>query len=240
MRLLCGWSLALLGSLLILLLSVDPGRAVTRYRNSSPPASSPGVVIDNGTIMLGVNAEGHLNVRDAGPPSSGEGTTDVGLRFLPTGAEAIAPGCLCEGWGVGEMVLGISGTASVDLPGGITNMVLENFAATASTAVSTVNVGGIFRVVHDFHPSPATPLLYEVTVTIENISEVPLLDVKYRRLMDWDIEPTAFAEFVTIDSGTAANLAFVTDNGFDSPDPLSPPQVDGGFSFGDRVDDGPR
>ncbi|MCX7594124.1 MAG: hypothetical protein N2235_10250, partial [Fischerella sp.] len=58
-------------------------------------------IISNGTIQLGVNQEGHLNV-PGGTPSSGSGTTSVGLRFLPTNADGTAPGCLCEGWGVAD------------------------------------------------------------------------------------------------------------------------------------------
>ena len=42
------------------------------------------------------------------------------------------------------------------------------------------------RVTHDYHPS-ANPNLYEVTVTVENISAVPV-DLRYRRVMDWDID----------------------------------------------------
>lgn len=205
------------------------------------PFTAQNAVITNGVIMLGVNGEGHLNIRNAGPPSSGTGTPDVGVRFLPTGAEGTAPGCLCEGWGVGDGGLGISGIASVDLGGVSQNVVLESFNATEDTAVSVVTVAEMFRVTHDFHPSPATPFLYEVIVTIENISAQILTDVRYRRLMDWDIEPTAFEEFVTIESGTAENLEFVTNNGFDSPDPLLPPTLDDEtFTLGDRVDDGPR
>jgi hypothetical protein len=51
-----------------------------------------GAFIDNGTIMMGVWNEGHLN-RPGGPVSLG-GTSVVGLRYLPTGAESTAPGCL--------------------------------------------------------------------------------------------------------------------------------------------------
>jgi hypothetical protein len=213
--------------------------------NDNPPIHAPGhsAFITNGTILLGINNEGHLNLvpgaEDNIPPSAG-GTVAVGLRFLPTGNEATAPGCLCEGWGVGDGGTGVSGFASVDNPGGIANNVaLESFSATESTAVSVVTVGGVFRVTHDFHPIAVTPFLYEVTVTIENISGRDLSDVRYRRLMDWDVEPTPTSEFVTINSGTAEDLALVTDNGFDSPDPLAPPTL-GGFTEGDRVDDGPR
>ncbi len=58
-------------------------------------SSASGAIISNGLIQLGVNEQGHLNV-PGGTRSSGSGTTYVGLRFLPTNAEAIAPGCLCE------------------------------------------------------------------------------------------------------------------------------------------------
>jgi hypothetical protein len=208
--------------------------------NDHPPVHHPSMsaIITNGTIMLGVNDEGHLNILPDPPMPSSGGTEALGLRFLPTGADGTSPGCLCEGWGVGDSGRGVSGRASRDL-GGVSNVALESFNATEATAISVVTVGGVFRITHDFHPSPATPFLYEVTVTIENISGQDLTDVRYRRLMDWDIEPTAFEEFVTINSGTAENLAFVTNNGFDSPDPLLPPAL-GDFTLGDRVDDGPK
>lgn len=60
-------------------------------------ALGAGAFIDNGTIQLGVNPEGELNVFD-GPPSS-TGVTTVGLRYLPNNTEAISPGCECKGWG---------------------------------------------------------------------------------------------------------------------------------------------
>lgn len=71
-------------------------------------------IISNGLIQLGVNDQGHLNVL-GGTPSSGSGTTYVGLRFLPTNAEAIAPGCLCEGWGAADALTGTSGFANIDV-----------------------------------------------------------------------------------------------------------------------------
>ncbi|WP_448582746.1 hypothetical protein [Thermaurantiacus sp.] len=65
------------------------------------------VIITNGTIGLGVNAAGHLNLFGGPdiPPSAG-GTDAYGLRDLRTGFESTAPGCLCEGWGVSN---GLSG-----------------------------------------------------------------------------------------------------------------------------------
>ena len=60
-------------------------------------------------------------------------------------------------------------------------------------------------------------------VSITNVSGGPLSDIRYRRTMDWDIEPTQFVEFVTIKFGSPApaNLRQVTDNGFESSNPLS-------------------
>lgn len=193
------------------------------------------VVIGNGTVQLGVNKEGHLNV-PAGIPSA-QGTSAVGLRFLPTNNEATAPGCLCEGWGAADATSTDSGWASVDNGGVSGNLTVESFTATASSAVSVVNIANRLRVTHDYHPSPATPNLYEVTVTIQNIGAATVAP-RYRRVMDWDVEPTAFDEFSTI-GGTAgaANVAFASDDGFANADALSGPSQ---INFtGDAVDNGP-
>nr|MBI3613040.1 PEP-CTERM sorting domain-containing protein [Nitrospirota bacterium] len=45
-------------------------------------------------------------------------------------------------------------------------------------------------------------------------------DLRYRRVMDWDIEPTYFDEFVTIHGWPATNLLATSDNGFATADPL--------------------
>lgn len=62
-------------------------------------------------------------------------------------------------------------------------------------------------------------------MTIQNISDDPV-DLRYRRVLDWDVDPTPFEEFVTIDtfgSQTAPALAFSSNDGFASPDPLDGP-----------------
>lgn len=187
--------------------------------------------------MLGVNDEGHLNV--PGPPSSG-GTPFVGLRYVPTNAESTAPGCLCEGFGAADATTGTSGFANVAVDG-VQHLNLVSFVFTASTAISIVDVvdsvgNPVLRVTQDYHPSPATPNLYEVTVTIQNSSGAPI-DPRYRRVMDWDVEPTPFSEFVTIDPGTATELIFDSNDGFATANPLGA-QSDRGFT-GAFVDAGP-
>ena len=130
----------------------------------------------------------------------------------------------------------MTGYANVSIDG-VVNLDPVSFTTTPSTALSEVTIDDTMRVTHDFHPSTDTENLYEVTVTIENISGAPLDDIRYRRVMDWDIEPTPFAEFVTIDGGDAANLLFSSDDGFASGNPLAPPsQINETGSF---VDSGP-
>lgn len=162
-----------------------------------------GAIITNGTITLGVNDLGHLNTL-GGPSTGANGYT--GLYFNPTGYEATAPGCLCEGWGVGIVSTGVSGYANEAR--GTANLSLVSFTSDAATAVSVVNVldssnNSVLQVKQDYHLS-ATSNLYEVTVSITNTSGQNLAagDLLYRRVMDWDIQPTPFNEYVTIGGGT--------------------------------------
>ena len=206
---------------------------------AGPPVGSPGAIIDNGTIQLGVVDEGQLN-EPGTVPSVCNGTTYVGLRYIPTNADGTSPGCLCEGWGVADADSGIFGGASESNAPGVANMTVESFTFDATTATSVVNVVDTFRVTHAYRPS-VTPNLYECEVTIENISGSDLLDIRYTRAMDWDIEPSYFDEYVTI-QGTAAATAvlYSDDDGFQNVNPLSTdrsPIVAG--SIGDFVDSGP-
>lgn len=201
-------------------------------------AATP-AIISNGTVQLGINPTGDLNV--PGPASAG-GIDEVGIRYVPTNNDATSPGCLCEGWGAADATSGVTGSANQD--SGVTpNLVVDSFVSTATTATSVVTIDnsatppvGVLKVTHEYKPS-ATPNLYEVTVTIENLSGATV-DPRYRRVMDWDVEPTAFAEYSTIaGTATAANVTFASDDGFASADPLAgPSHID--FT-GDAVDNGP-
>lgn len=194
--------------------------------NANPPPvvdSHGSAVISNGTVTLGVRDLGDLNF------------AGVGLRYNPTGGEVLNIGCLCEGWGAADGTSGVQGWASVAF--GTSNVALVSFTSTASTAASVATVGGILRVTHSYQPSATTPFLYEITVTIDNISGAPV-DLRYTRDMDWDVPPTFFNEFVTI-QGTAAEptVLHADNNGFQTPGPLI-----GRFSLGavgDFVDVGP-
>jgi len=177
-------------------------------------------VISNGTVSLGVHDEGHLNV--SGPPSAYP-TYTVGVRFLPTNAEGVGAGCECEGWGVADKLSNRSGYANGSSSPETTHLVLESFTASSTAATSVVRVsdsaGDLFRVTHEYKPSAATPYLYEVNVTISNISS-QVTEVLYRRVMDWDVEPTPFNEHVTITHYETGELVRTYTDGFQGSDPL--------------------
>ena len=182
------------------------------------PLTAGAAIIDNGTIQLGVDTLGQLNV-GGGTPSPVSGTTVVGLRHMATGNEATSHGCLCEGWGVGIGESGVAGFANNSSgTGGLTGV---SFASTASTATSVVTVNGSgLKVTHDFAPSSKTANLYQVRVTIEN-SGADIADLRYTRTFDWDVEPTAFREYVTHwGVGTTPSVLAAVDNGFVSSNPF--------------------
>ncbi len=195
-------------------------------------------IISNGTVTLGVDNFGQLNVA-GGTASPVTGTTSVGLRYVPTGNEATSHGCLCEGWGVGIGGTAIGGSANND--DGVSGLSLTSFTSDATTATSVVSVGGgALEVTHAYAPAAETPNLYRVTVTIKNTSGADIANLLYRRTFDWDVEPTTFNELVTI-GGTVGATAVLkaTNNGFCSSDVFSACNTLGGAPVGDITDLGP-
>ena len=170
--------------------------------------------ISNGTVRLGINPQGHIDVLV-------DGIDALGLQYVPTGADALIPGCWCEGWGVADLTSSTAGWASAAGDNGRVspNLTVTGFDVTADTADSTVEIGGRLRVRHVYRPSPR-PELYQVDLTVENVGGSSA-DVVYRRAMDWDVPPTEFDEFVTI-QGSHPQLLDSTDNGFNHVNPLSP------------------
>jgi hypothetical protein len=184
-----------------------------------------GAVIINpaGTVALGVNDAGHLNFSSAVNPSNASATglsiiTPAGVRL-----DATAPGCLCEGWGVSGN--GIAGYANVSTDG-VVNLSVDSFTSTASTATSTVHVTSLpaLSVTQVYAPATeagASDVLYKDTVTITNTGGATITDVRYVRVMDWDVPPTEFSEYVSI-KGTASTtlLQRSHNDGFETANPL--------------------
>ncbi len=205
----------LVSALAVLALVVATTAAAAQGRGGA--AATSGVLpsfagISNGTLRLGINPEGHID-------AIVDGDEWLGLEYVPTGAEGLINGCWCEGWGVADRNASLSGWASVANGGVSPNLAVTAFDVSADTADSTVEIGGALRVRHRFHPSSRAEL-YQLDVTVENIGD-SLADVVYRRAMDWDVPPTEFSEFVTI-QGAHSRLLDSTDYGFQNVNPLLP------------------
>ncbi len=178
--------------------------------------ASAGAILDNGVVQLGVADAGNLVV-PGGAPSSGAGTTTVGLRLAATAGEGVAGGCGCEGWGIARDGVGAfvqGGTAG----SGLTQV---SFASTATTAQSVVDAGDL-RVTHETRPSNSA-YAFQTDVSIENRGSGFAAAVTYRRVVDWNAEPTGGAEFVTIRAAAAtpALLLFSSDDGKASANPTA-------------------
>lgn len=189
----------------------------------------------SGRTFLYVNNEGHLNGfvgnLDGAYPNPLpviSSPSRMGLFYDGVG-DATVDGCLCEGWGA-SATFDTSGFtsagASVD-NGGVSGLSGTGlFGATASTATSQVTtLDGLLSVTHQYGPSIVFDV-FQAQVTLTNNSATEIAhDVIYRRIMDWDVSPTPFNEFVTI-QGVEANLESnggnvrrAVDNGFNSANP---------------------
>ncbi len=198
------------------------------------------------TIALGVNPQGHLNTPSGFALNAGRGGS-VGIAYKwPNGStaknnkfyaagwyDATSPGCLCEGWGVSAIDsrgVAVTGYASVD-SGGIKNVTVKSFVVDTTSIKSTVWVNDssgapMLEVTHIYGPTPGatSSILFQSLVTITNISGGTLRDVRYQRVMDWDVPHNEFSELVD-HVGVAAGLASpnypkvwdACDNGFATP-----------------------
>lgn len=199
----------------------------------SAPAFAGAVITNGSGIYLGVLDLGNLGYTDGITTSlnganKGSGNTigvsvyaDLSAYGRGVGLfDATAPGCICEGWGAAVNGT-IGGGANVD--SGTSGVTLVSFSFTPSTATSTVSLDGSpLQVINAYAPSASTALMQD-TVTMTNTSSTDsLTDVTYRRVMDWDVPPSEFNEFVTIQGWPATDLVRTTDNGFQSPNPLIP------------------
>lgn len=202
-----------------------------------------GAVITHGATSLGVNDTAELNFFGSGPG----GDLLYGVYRNPIG-DAISPGCACEGWGVSTNYGGfgpVSGFANqANGSGGLTG---GFFGSGPNTATSIVSLTGApIEVRHLFGPSLQADI-FQVNVTIRNLGAETANDVRYRRVMDWDVPPTEFNEFVT-HQGVVANLVanggnvlYASNNGFAPGDPLSgfPDFLDPASENTDFIDLGP-
>ena len=189
-------------------------------------------IISNGAspaVLLGINEGGSTNVLD----TTGIGHTDsgyLGLAYFgvnsgfsgtPPG-DANAPGCQCEGWGIAANGL-FAGSSDVSTGGMLNGIKADSFTSTASSAVVTnSSLSQPITVVQDYHVAAGAPAnAFEDLVTITNTGTSTLTGVSYARVMDFDVPPTEFDEFITLHGNGATNLISTSDDGFALPDPTT-------------------
>jgi len=172
-----------------------------------PATARAGAVLTsgNGNVTVGVFDNGSI------------GFSGVGINLAGVG-DGIFAGCLCEGWGVS------TGATTGNAYGGGSfgiSLVSANLAAGVFTSVTTLT-GTDLQVTQAYSASTSGALILD-RVTLTNTGAGTLNDVRYARNMDWDIPPTEFNEFVTIQGTSATALLYSTNDGFASSDPLTSP-----------------
>jgi hypothetical protein len=218
-------------------------------------------IIGDGKVLLGVGAEGHLNIPYYGtilglPTTDPAGVNTIGLRSPDGRYTAVEQGCLCEGWGAG-IRRGDLGTEFEDECGSQAdtkmNIALDRFSVHDANKEATSEVYcGVqkkLKVRHQFRTAKdrrGCDGAYEVKVTIQNRACDSVKDVIYRRVMDWDIDPSKFNELVTIQGTSKSDvLELSTNNGFCDMNPSSSCEstgssIDAPSNNSDFVDLGPE
>jgi hypothetical protein len=211
------------------LLSAGVAQAGTVIYNTGSAATA--------TVALGVNDSGNLNTTPN--ITANAGATGLAKKFADgTWRDATAPGCLCEGWGVSVNGT-VSGFANQAVgSGGLTAGVVSNVTGSSVTTTTSLAALTGITVKQEYTVSTKTSALFKDTVTITNTTGADVTNVKYVRVMDWDIPPTEFSEYVTI-KGTATTSLLETsnDNGFNTANPLA--SVSGSYTNVDFADAGP-
>jgi type IV pilus assembly protein PilY1 len=209
------------------------------------------------TVYLGVRLLGELN-QTGGPAVNGgaPGATGIAYENATTGGarDATSPGCLCEGWGVsGVTAAAVSHSGFANVSSGTGNLTSDSFV-TDDAVVSAIPPHGTFATsnvhvtslpgltVSQAYTIDVPGALFKDSVTITNSTGGTLSDVKYVRVMDWDVPFTEFADIVSIvGTATTTDLEFSNDQGFATADPLAanPPAIVGGTTNVDFIDSGP-
>jgi hypothetical protein len=193
-------------------------------------------IIGTKTLVLGVGKLGNLNIPYKGgikglalPKKDPLGLNNIGLRVGDGSLSGVDRRFLGEGWGVGVATKVKGPFTYLDScgveAGSVDNVVAGTggFSGTngGMTATSRTICGEQKKigVTHEFGPSDKTKQLFKVKVTIKNLTKKPFPQVIYHRVMDWDVDPAADQEFVTIKGTGTANYDSSNNNGWCPPNP---------------------
>jgi len=159
-----------------------------------------------GTVVVGIGTNGELF--NGGPY--------VGMQRTADGYDPIAPGTPRDSWGISSA----SGSAWAD----------ENFFG-SNNINSTTIVAGANSASYDTVTSVGFDVLQNysfvgggnilrIDTTVTNISDITL-SALFQRDVDWDIDPSAFAEVISGPHGSDAGVVDSTYYGFEDPDPAN-------------------
>lgn len=154
-------------------------------------AQAAPTVLNTGLIRMGVGDTGGL----------GQGT---GVGLIGPSADAITPGCLCEGWGASA-----SGSAAyTDGSAGTFGFISSSMTASgAATGMVLSRLSNGLSVTHTYSPA-AGGTLFKVAIAMTNTSAGTLSDVRYARTLDWDVTPGYYDNnYTTIYGGSASGPA---------------------------------
>ncbi|MCS6830591.1 MAG: hypothetical protein RMM08_04035, partial [Armatimonadota bacterium] len=188
-------------------------------------------VLTSGPVQIGIRDKGAL-IHD-----------DIGLRLTGAG-EAVAVGWWHEEWGVSAN--GVVAGDSLSPAFWLGNLNLVSFTSTPTSATSVVSINTLpsLVIVHHFLPAVSSTMgaLFQVQVSLANTSVMgTLTDLRYVRVVDFDVPPTPFSEYITIGGLPASNVHLVHNNGFDTANPLASTTPLGSFPPNTNVTDwGPR
>jgi hypothetical protein len=189
-----------------------------------------GTVLTAGPVQLGIRNDGALIEWD------GILLDYIGLKLAGQG-DAVTPGYPYEAWGVAAS--GIAGGASYAGPVG--NLTLVSFTTVGSTATSVVKLHTLpdLQVTHLFEPAvwDGNGALFKVTVSMANLGSSTLTDLRYVRVVDFDVPPTIFSETITVGGLPATNLLLVHNDGFETANPLAVTDPIGSFPPNTNVSD---
>lgn len=172
----------------------------------------------------------NANTLNSSPPGSvgtaykwsgGKNSAGGGTNYPAGWYDGTSPGSKWEGWGAsGNLPVSgkvISGRASVDAGGISSNITVKSFVVDSTSIKSTVWISDpadptkapLLEVTHVYGPTSGVtnPNLFQALVTITNISGDTLTDVRYRRIMDWDMMnnlTTVYTDMVGVASSYAS------------------------------------
>jgi hypothetical protein len=233
----CLLSVASTASGVSILSSTDGTNTIYLGVNSLGHLNVEGGPVVNGGPGPAEDLDPELRVTGLAYDSPSINTTQAGLGRLVGPVDATSPGCFCEGWGVsadttvGAGVSNAFGYANVS--SGTDGLTLGSFVHDdpggpsavgphGTMATSTVTVTSLPGLtVSQAYTVAIAGAWFRNHVTITNSTGGTLEDVRYVRVIDWDVPFTEFSEFVTVVGTDAANLEYSNDNGFASAQPAN-------------------